>query len=179
MFIKTRCMPPNIEHIDIYVVFVSDILHMKPLKIDIDGKGLLGGDEEMGITVEDGHTYILIQDIFDICDVSEAARVYYEMSVLLYHYCEKLDEYNYASSIAAEYEYVARGIMNESEWSELNAHAFAYLCIENFFGMPIYVGENTDTIAERADEVRDRFDEFVHDAYFKSFSDILEKENFI
>ena len=97
------------------------------------------------------------------------------LSVVLYNYCEELDGCNFASSIAANYKDAVADTMNEDEWSKLNANAFAYLCAKDFFGATVSIGEWADAIADRADVIRDEFNEYVHDAYFKSFSDIIER----
>lgn len=177
MIIKTRCIPTDLDQIFTYIMFVSDILHMKHLEYDLDGdvEEFLEEDDVFKIVKKDGHGYILLGDnIYGINDASEAVCVYYDIAVQLYHYCEELDEYNFTFSVFTKYECVARGIMDEDEWSDLNANAFAYLCIENFFG-ELFVSESTDSIAKRADEMRDKFGKFVFDAYFKSFSDIIER----
>lgn len=64
-------------------------------------------------------------------------------------------------------------MMNEEEFSELNAHAFACLCMENFTGIGFTLVEDEGIVFDRADEMREMFNECVLDALFKSFSDII------
>ena len=174
MFVKTRCKPENIEYLDIYVELVSDILHMEAPEILFDEEGLLEEDVKMRIMIfEDGNKYILLHDILDIHDEFEAVCVYYMMSVYLYYYCELLDGCTFVSSIATDGKDTVGGIMDEDEWSDLNAHAFAYLCAKDFFGATVSFGERADIIAERAEEMREVFNKYTLDAYFKSFSDII------
>lgn len=173
-FARLRAVPINTEHLDTYAKYVSAILHMEVPKIIVDTKGFLEKGRFVAIiNCKGSDVGIVLRDTSYIYDVGKAGCIYYMMSMVLYHYCEGLGGCNFASSIAIEDKDDVWGMMSEEEFSELNAHAFACLCIENFTGIKVALVKDEGIVFERADEMRGMFSECVLDAFFKSFSDII------